>query len=163
MTTKQIPQPPQASFMQQPYWNANDQIKLLGADFEMLYNFVNSFGPAVDAARRVMQMNINEGIIKIRHVDENGNEVPETAIKEYYAKVKAWEEEVKKISAENAEAEKQSLQSDGGGDASDSIGPGINSEIPSVEVPELPQEQDKDVPQVPGPIESDPVSQATAE
>lgn len=162
MTTKQIPQPPQASFMQQPYWNANDQIKLLGGDFEMLYNFVNSFGPAVDAARRVMQMNINEGIIKIRHVDENGNEVPETTIKEYYAKVKAWEEEVKKISAENAEAEKQSLKSDGD-NASDSIGPGINSEIPAVEVPEEPQGQDADLSEVPRPIESDPVSQATAE
>lgn len=95
-----IPEAPKATFMQQPYWGAKDQIKLNGDDFEMLYNFVNSFGPAVDAARRVMQENINIGIIKIRNVDEAGQEVSEEVVKKYFEDLQNWQRQIKNLNAQ---------------------------------------------------------------
>lgn len=80
---QELKAPPVADFMQQPFWASDDKVVIKGKDFEVLYNFVSSFGPAVDAARKVMQENISNGVIKMRYVREDGSEVPATEVEAY--------------------------------------------------------------------------------
>jgi hypothetical protein len=81
---QELKAPPTADFMQQPYWASDDKVVIKGKDFEILYNFVSSFGPAVDAARKVMDENIKNGVIKMRYVREDGTEVPAAEVEAYH-------------------------------------------------------------------------------
>lgn len=81
---------PIADFMQQPFWATDDKIVITGKEFEVLYNFVSSFGPAVDAARKAMQDNISSGVIKMRYVREDGTEVPQAEVDKYKADFDAY-------------------------------------------------------------------------
>jgi hypothetical protein len=87
--------PPIADFMQQPYWDSKDKIEITGNDFEILYNFTQMFGPAVDAARRTMQANINTGVVKTRYVKEDGTEVGIDHVKAYQEKFNEYLEQMK--------------------------------------------------------------------
>jgi hypothetical protein len=87
--------PPIADFMQQPYWDSKDKIEITGNDFEILYNFTQMFGPAVDAARRTMQANINTGVVKTRYVKEDGTEVGIDHVKAYQEKFNEYMEQMK--------------------------------------------------------------------
>ena len=91
---------PIADFMQQPFWGSDDKIDIKGSDFEIMYNFIQMFGPAVDAARRTMQNNLNSGNIKMRYVKEDGTEVPRSYVVEFEQKWNAYLEELKKQSDE---------------------------------------------------------------
>lgn len=90
MEQNQEMKPPIADFMQQPFWATDDKIVVTGKDFEVLYNFVSSFGPAVDAARKAMQDNISNEVIKMRYVREDGTEVPQAEVDKYKADFDAY-------------------------------------------------------------------------
>lgn len=98
--------PPIADFMQQPYWDSKDKIEITGNDFEILYNFTQMFGPAVDAARRTMQANINTGVVKTRYVKEDGTEVGIDHVKAYQEKFSEYMEQMKAQAAEIENQEK---------------------------------------------------------
>lgn len=95
-------QAPIADFLQQPYWGADDKINIKGSDFEILYNFVQMFGPAVDAARRTMQSNITSEVVKMRYVKEDGTEVPHSYVVEFEKKWDAYIAQMRKRSEDLA-------------------------------------------------------------
>lgn len=85
-----LPKPPVAPFFQQPVWDTDATITLDGRSFETMYNFISMFGPAVDAARKVLRDNLETGVVKLQNLNEQGEKVSDEVVAQFNAEMLAY-------------------------------------------------------------------------
>lgn len=85
-----LPKPPVAPFFQQPIWDTDATIILDGRSFETMYNFISMFGPAVDAARKVLRDNLETGVVKLQNLNEQGEKVSDEVVAKFNAEMLAY-------------------------------------------------------------------------
>jgi hypothetical protein len=89
-------------FRQVPHWEPDADIVIKGTEFNMLQNFFNVFAEPINVMQDIFARNLNDGVITVKYLDNDGKEVSKEEVQAYMTEMKNYL---------NAEAEKIKNQS----------------------------------------------------
>lgn len=77
-------------FRQVPVFEPDAKFEVTGEEFQFLQGFIQQFVRPVHAIETIFKRAIENGAVKIKNVDQEGNEIPQAEIDEYVEKLKAY-------------------------------------------------------------------------
>lgn len=88
-------------FRQVPHYEPDAQIALTGQQFSLLQNFFGVFAEPINVMQDVFSTNLNNGVITIKYIDNDGKEVSKEEVQEYMKEVQKYlEAQAKETSPE---------------------------------------------------------------
>jgi hypothetical protein len=97
-------------FRQVPHYEPDAKIVITGAEFDVLKSFFNVFAEPINIMQDIFGRNLNDGVITVKYIDNEGKEVPQEEVKAYMQEVKNYVDAQKAEKTEVEETQESTVE-----------------------------------------------------